>query len=342
MNIDFHFYGTFASAMLAGFTKEEATDIAYSAEFVDEYTDEVIADCGMAKETATPTCIALAAKNYPKELMKSNIEHSKIWMPFHFLPAFCRKYYLDRGSKVNPEKLDFMCRPNGTLIQPMLQRYSLKDLPAGTERLRSLVGIGMNCHIYADTWAHADFAGIHSQELNGVSGDATEISDPHHPIRLGLIYYDEQATKPFALGHGALGHLPDYSDKWINYYPSWLKDAPIKAYARCNQDGFYDAFIAMTDYLSRVRTGGYTPLLDKSVLDLIKQMMKGAPEYAELKWKNFIRDICGIDMGNFLKNLWINEYRSAADKTKTHLYWFDRCAKTQQKYVMEKIDTKKF
>ena len=35
MQIDFHYYATYSAAILAGYSREESQDIAYSAQFVD-------------------------------------------------------------------------------------------------------------------------------------------------------------------------------------------------------------------------------------------------------------------------------------------------------------------
>ena len=59
MNIDFHYYGTFLAARLAGFENDEALRIAHSSQYVNESNASMIDPQlkGLLGETPQPTAI---------------------------------------------------------------------------------------------------------------------------------------------------------------------------------------------------------------------------------------------------------------------------------------------
>ena len=145
MNGDFHYYATYCTAILAGYSHEECLDICYSAEFVDHCSVTLLTKIGAPKDAAT-TQLQL-------ELMDSNpdflgiMEMTRIWASFHFLPY---DLYAKKKWALKPylNKYRLICKPNGALLTETVNLAKGKDLQA--------VGIAM--HVLADTWAHSYFA----------------------------------------------------------------------------------------------------------------------------------------------------------------------------------------
>ena len=53
MQIDFHYYATYSAAFIAGYSHEEALDIAYSAFLVDRCSESLLIKLGAPKIAAT-------------------------------------------------------------------------------------------------------------------------------------------------------------------------------------------------------------------------------------------------------------------------------------------------
>ena len=84
MQIDFHYYATYSAAIIAGYSHNEALDIAYSAFMVDQCTEKFLTKLEAPKIAAT-TQIQM-------ELIDANTDilglqnMTRIWSSFHFLP----------------------------------------------------------------------------------------------------------------------------------------------------------------------------------------------------------------------------------------------------------------
>lgn len=51
MNLDFHLYGTYAAALMAGFKENSARKIAMAAQMVDDFTEDVTGDIMISTAT---------------------------------------------------------------------------------------------------------------------------------------------------------------------------------------------------------------------------------------------------------------------------------------------------
>src|ERR1700730_9935352 len=84
MDIDMHYYGTYALARAAGLTADAAVSIATAAEFVDDSTEtEVIVHPQGARFRGEATA------HHPTALVPINDldDQINVWVPFHFLPG---------------------------------------------------------------------------------------------------------------------------------------------------------------------------------------------------------------------------------------------------------------
>lgn len=128
-----------------------------------------------------------------------------------------------------------------------------------------LILLGVRAHVVADTWAHQDFCGI-SNVLN-TYWDVNYDPSSWDPSRMGYgrqsIDYDDGTTSgwtnivlsatyklsnpnfeaapnaTFYLGHGWMGHLPDFGFTKFRYIPCWAD--PSKGAIECNNPQEYQS-----------------------------------------------------------------------------------------------------
>ena len=150
MNADFHYYATYAAAVLAGFSHEESLEICYSDQMVDLCTRTLL-DTLHAPLSAATTQLQLELMDARTDIIGLQ-DITRIWSSFHFLPYDLHAEPPHRASKGYKNKYRLICKPNGELLEPTVTLAKNKGTQA--------VGIAM--HILADTWAHQNFAGTPS------------------------------------------------------------------------------------------------------------------------------------------------------------------------------------
>lgn len=209
MQIDMHYYGTYAMARAAGITRKAARVIATAAQFVDDNAAKnsiEFRDGGRLDAEATAHH-ALNRKNIDLE------DQRKIWVPFHFLPGNHGKTYTER----------LVCRKDSEIAREMVQHnLSLAD------QSYALPLIGITAHVYADTFSHYGFSGISSRR-NKIINNSFEFKDLDPKTEKYILdkakkfkanYPDEGGfltnikswfaeTLSGALGHGAAVTFPD-------------------------------------------------------------------------------------------------------------------------------------
>jgi hypothetical protein len=195
MQIDFHHGVTYVVARLAGLNHDDASIVAYSAQYVDDATNS-----GFIKFSngALFSRISSAHKMLDYRNFKELANHH-VWIPFHFLPANCG---LPAGQEPKGEFIDrLICRPNSLVAQRMVQGcIQDKHAPYGLHRL------GITMHVYADTWAHQGFAGV-NHRINEVSNVTDAEGKPDRSMMKRLAGYFMSEALP--LGHGGALSYPD-------------------------------------------------------------------------------------------------------------------------------------
>ena len=220
MQIDMHYYGTYAMARAAGLDREAARVVAISAQFVDDNAarDHVtFRDGGRIDKEATA--------HHPMD--SSNLdEHDqrRVWVPFHFIPGNVGETYTER----------LKCRMDSEIAREMRDHHlTLSD------RAFALHLLGIAAHAYADTFSHYGFSGVSSRgnkvdngsfryheeienaddtvenlssEMRGyVTGKAAaffEKRGAHGGLLTNIkTWFAEEASG--ALGHGSVATLPD-------------------------------------------------------------------------------------------------------------------------------------
>ncbi len=113
MQMDFHYYATYAAAYLAGYSHEESMGICYSAQFVDECTRTYL------KSIKGP--LSAATTQLQEELADARTDLpgiqdiTRIWASFHFLPRDLYRNPKRRCSRAYRRKYRLICGPNGEL-----------------------------------------------------------------------------------------------------------------------------------------------------------------------------------------------------------------------------------
>ncbi|MCD7836904.1 MAG: hypothetical protein LUG83_09725 [Lachnospiraceae bacterium] len=343
MNLDFHYYGTYSAARLAGYEREDAKVIAYYAQFVDECSNDFLTQIGRSDETATVqssaelTKLSLDTHKYTENELK---EAAEIWGGFHFLPGNVDGKYQfnakDGSNNIVPERV---CLPDSTLLlQTVVNAKAKGTLPA----------TGMAMHILADTWAHCYFAGIPCKSINDASGDVFEVKGDNAdneklrftwdilPDNLEKNHYSCTPPNPLRdnsivyLGHARMGHLPDYGFMKYSYVPEWNGRVRL---IKDNPTDYMKAFCQMIYAMQYIRgdvdnfeTGVYAKLGNVTE-EQIKGIINTRKADTSEEWENYIaneafRDdeeaggIEKFDLENCKTGNYLNEFFDAAREHK--------------------------
>ncbi|PLX70706.1 MAG: hypothetical protein C0602_04150 [Denitrovibrio sp.] len=188
MQIDFHHTVTYVLARLAGFNHEDAHIISYSAQYVDDATNG-----GTIRFENDATYTRIASAHHIYKLTKFNdVENHHVWVPFHFLPGNGEK---PDGTNIKGNFIHkLVCKPNSTIAKDMLS-YCLAD----RNKPYALHRLGISMHVFADTWAHREFAGI-CDEINKIDLYNAELADKLKSSSVGSF---------FPMGHGPALTFPD-------------------------------------------------------------------------------------------------------------------------------------
>ncbi len=195
MNIDAHHATTYVIARLSGFSHQDAEIVAYSAEYVDDATNDGVIrfDNGA---TYHRICSAHRMLDYRNV---ESLRSARVWVPFHFLP----------GNGGLPEGVDpdgafiekLICRPDSPIARAMFATtIAERGKPYGLHRL------GIAAHVYTDTWAHQGFTGT-THDVNAARDLVNDKGEPDLPMTERIQRFF--VAKAVPLGHGSvLGH-PD-------------------------------------------------------------------------------------------------------------------------------------
>lgn len=218
MDIDFHYFATYAAAQFAGFSGSRALTIATSAQMIDE---NALGEAG-GSSTNTPGSAfkSIAIKNEKqsatlldyqiiqtfqaiKDIITSkSLAYKSFWPVFHFLPGnFVSGFDQRYKSKLwNPRPFSAYIptkyAEHGTSYFPWLTRPYSPMAIALINNCRELIHdpnsdihkyglgdylVGVTMHVFVDTWAHQDFVGYTSWVVNGIKDDPSYYK--HAPIR---------------------------------------------------------------------------------------------------------------------------------------------------------------
>ena len=350
MQKDFHYYATYSAAFLAGYSHEESVTIATSAQFVDDCTVALLKSIEGPEEAATTQLQMELANYYTDTLGIQNI--TRIWASFHFLPY---DLYADvkKGTRAYKNKFRLICGPNGKLLADTIETARGKDLQA----------IGIAMHVLADTWAHSYFAGTPSLVINNTNRFVTELlekdgEETERPIvfkhRLGVAddpeegdytasIYQSSEKSIMNLGHGRIGHLPDYSYIKYRYMPAWgdygevIKDNPNEYYKAFSQMVYAMKYLRGVNSEFKLDTYD-TDSVEKLKPELFRILRKRQIDACE-DWKAFGEKLSGQVIPEYSTKSYENEYKGADRNSKmnTFIGKFILAAMAQKSMVTNKI-----
>ncbi len=349
MQLDFHYYGTYCAAMIAGYSHEESVQVAYCAQFVDCCSGTFLAKIGGPAAAAT-TQLQL-------ELMDANTDPAglqnitRIWASFHFLP---KNLYSERKgcSKRYLRKYRLLCDVNSELLPDTVELARGKGPEAA----------GLAMHVLADTWAHRYFAGTPSLVINNTNYHFTEIVPAedgfterpvrfnHNPtasddLEAGVFVntvYQGSEHSVMNLGHGRAGHLPDYSFARYRYMPAW---AEYREIIKDNPSDYMHAFQQMVYALQCLKDGEvfqierYAAEAVRPWEDTIREILEKRQMDACADWKSFGEQLSGCAVPDFSDEAYVEEYMAAGpeEKDDTFLGRFILAALAQKSMVTNRI-----
>lgn len=370
MNLDFHYYGTFVAACMAGYLPEDAKIIAFAAQFVDECDKSNLRNFGKVK--AIPTVqsfsdmldITLPMSEKNKKLQNSVRE---IWMPFHFLPGnirCCKHSYQGDNSCSKPKWqysdeqkkiFELLCCSDSEIATDMINDTVLNYST-------NLHMIGIRMHVLADTWAHQYFAGTPSWFVNDYIGTIIPINEDNSrsaSLEMGSKYAaitsDKIKDKKFSatgtsndcgsiyyLGHGRVGHIPDYGCMHYGYRPQWNGGYEI---IKNNPQEFMEAFKRMVYALRCIKNQNeYDPqklninLGEKA--SILERIFKTETIDQSSEWKKHLKVLLGgknITLPSFNADAWVNKLAGEGSFQPTQDYIEFQKAAIKHRQFVEKF-----
>lgn len=170
MQIDMHYFGTYAMARAAGLTRETCQIIASSAQFVDDNAGDIEVKF---KDGARVNAVATAHHTVDiKNLDPRDQLH--VWVPFHFLPGNQRA-----DGKTGHRNASYTELLIARMDSPIARELVTRNLKQ-SNRPFSRELMGMTAHVYADTFSHYGFSGVSSRH-NKIINNGWRFEDPLEP-----------------------------------------------------------------------------------------------------------------------------------------------------------------
>ena len=351
MNKDFHYYGTYCAAIIAGYGHDAALETAYSAQFTDTCSLTYLKKTGAPLNAATTQLQSELINERTDIVSRQRI--TRIWSAFHFLPADL--YSPVKGGKLYRNKAHLICGPDGELVKETV------ELAKGCGHQAE----GLALHVLADTWAHRGFAGTPSLVINNTNDNFFAIiEEDGRPVRKRIVFheniragddldnmkyirsvYHASEKSVMNLGHGRAGHLPDYSFARYVYMPAW---GGYKEIFKDNPNEYYNAFTQMIYALryfkgdiNSFETGVYDTELVKPYENEITDILTKRQLDASEDWKRLGERLSGEEIPPFDIDAYTREYAIASEnaKAKTAAGKFFQAAIKQKSMVTERIFT---
>ncbi len=348
MQEDFHYYATYCAAFIAGYTHEESLKICYGAQLVDLCSKTYLTKIGGPKQAAT-TQLSLEMMDIRKDVFGLQ-EITRIWASFHFLPYDLNAKIDKKVNKKYLYKYRLICDTNSDLLVETVNLAKGKGLEA----------VGLATHILADTWAHRYFAGTPSLVINNTNAvvEFVEVDGVEQERKIkfrnsafkpdeiekgiftrSMFQTDEKAI--MNLGHGRMGHLPDYGFMRYKYMPAWKNYEEI---VKDNPKDYYHAFCQMVYafkfFRGEVKTfEKHTYAFDEveKYKETIEQILKVRKLSMSEDWRAFGESLSGKKIEAFELTKYEKEYKEANDKDKTYLGKFILAALAQKSMVTNRI-----
>ena len=350
MQEDFHYYGTYCAAYLAGCSHEESLKTAWCAQFTDLCTRTFLQKIKAPLSAATTQTQAELLEARTDIVGLQDI--TRIWASFHFLPRDLHGTKLNCGKRYL-DKFRLICGPDG-------------ELALGTVKIAQQGGPeawGLALHVIADTWAHMYFAGTPSLVINNTTYHFYEMTGESGEENWRLVRFRHKAGVPddlengiytntvfqgsensiMNLGHGRAGHFPDYSFMRYRYLPAWgryyemVKDNPSDYLNAFGQ--MIHAIRFLKGAVPEFKTGCYDREVYAPYLDRIRGILTVRRPDASEDWRAFGRELSGQDIPPHSTSEYEQEYVNALPEEKdgTRLGQFFLAALRQKSMVTSRI-----
>ena len=304
MDIDFHFGTVYVLSRWAGFQAANAKVIAACSQFVDDNIDNIDGDSLSSWSTGRDVREDGRIIRYSGHDLWANLGNAEgneeVWIPYHFLP----------GLEGETEEEKLICHKDSELANKLRDRLSSISLADPNWAFK--LGIGL--HVYADTWAHQEFAGIFSLK-NVIHDLAIELFDQDNWKSFDQ-FNDMMKTLSLniaaPLGHAAAINWPDRP------YAKWSSSSKFPN-GRDNCLEFLEASQACYRILAKV--SGDVPLeLEQWQLNVLKkaflEIVNDDPEVRNKIWAKWVgNNIFGFEFQEGDENLEYSKWFIAADET---------------------------
>ena len=351
MNPDFHYYATYCAAILAGYSHDESMALCYSDQLVDLCSATLLAKIKGPLSAATTQLQLELMDARTDTIGLQNI--TRIWASFHFLPYDLSAEPPKRCSKRYRSKYRLICQPNSELLEQTVRLAKDKGMQAA--------GIAM--HILADTWAHCNFAGTPSLVINNSNHYFYELFPDGDGYIEKKLTFRHSASAPddlersiytsslsvtsensiMNLGHGRVGHLPDYCFIRYKYLPAW---GGYEEIVKDNPADYHNAFCQMIHAMKYLRgahetfeRGHYDTEAAAPYEKELQEILNKRQLDASADWKALGEKLSGHEIEPFDLEKYQEEYMSAGEDAKgdTFLGKFIRAAMAQKSMVTTAI-----
>ncbi len=192
MQMDMHYYGTYALARAAGMHRDKARIVATADQFVDDNAHKGSLELkdGARIDSQATAHHAVDLKNIDP------VDQRLVWIPFHFLPG-------NRGDEYT-ERL--MCAMESDIAAEMVQ----SNCRLAAETTFGLELLGVTAHVYEDTFSHYGFSGVSSRR-NRVINDSFEF----HEVEEKTEKYIKEKARNFFKAYGKYGGLFENVKRWV-------------------------------------------------------------------------------------------------------------------------------
>jgi len=353
MQVDMHYYGTYALAKTAGLKRAVCKIIATASQFVDDNAAKIhveFQDGGRIDAQATAHHVSDIIKNRDQE------DQRKVWVPFHFLP----------GNKGQSFSERLLCRENSKIAQEMVKHHLAYDKHGAGVHL-----IGIAAHVYADTFSHFGFSGVGSRR-NKVDNDSFEFDTHLDP---DIADYIKDKAKDFfrrygkgggfianikswlaesvsgALGHGAVATYPDRPYLKWSYRYEYPHNRRVE---RDNRKSFLNgcrALHAMFSQLAanneRLSDGSGVPFssIESAVASILAFQAKKGDRIK--KWRTEAKQghigLKAFEIPLYKPETWmkqsadLNSSENSHKALRSHLYRFYQAASIHRQFVLREL-----
>ena len=273
MDIDFHYGTIYVLARWAKFGSENAHLIAESSQLVDDNFDST----PFSGEEEKKNIEQGVHVRYSCQNIWGNVTgkgNGEIWIPFHFLPGLEGDNDADR----------LVCKKDSELAHKLGDR--LLDTSLDDTNFPFRLGIGL--HVFADTWAHQEFAGINNT-VNKVQNlifatQGSVVENVIEDIVGASSFVSKILDEVMPLGHAAAVHCPD-----MPYL--WWKSGERFTDGRKNWDEFMEASEEIFKILQKVSCEPVTGLSDEQKKLLYKSFKGIQSDDIDARYKEWIQRI---------------------------------------------------